>query len=296
MLIIGRKRWGARLLGSATWALLLSVVLVPSVHADQWQERRVINDIVKGLQPAGSLYSSYPTSEEALKQRAKSSTITGVYHEFIRTMYQRGEPFPTTGYVTVSMAKLTDVYPSEYLPTVGEIFETMARQTKSHIKHDRHLFSQWAAEPPEMPLPYTVTVPAQWKVDDRGGKVSYIPPAGQSAEALEIEMVGRYSGLDAEQEKRIRDALAVKQFSDQSRQAAPKRMTETKVDGCDALYSETDAGAHHKVRQWTFLDRGQGFVIKSRLPDSEKKTTLKLVKEVVASFRAVDPPPASPGL
>jgi hypothetical protein len=75
-------------------------------------------------------------------------------------------------------------------------------------------------------------------------------------------------------------------------------MKEVKVDGCDAVFWETQSPVRPNTtwRQWSFVKNGESFTIVSALDNKNADILWPQVQEMVASFHVTEPPPASPSL
>lgn len=190
--------------------------------------------------------------------------------------------------------QLTTVFPKEYRPTYAEFFETMARQTRSHLTYDPKTPSGWLLEPPAMALPYTISLAEDWKPEDRGLFVAYVPRVQKVG--MDIYMMGRYSGVYDEKKTRESIALTFANMLDQK--ASLMDMRGVKVNDADALYFETHAPKRPDVawRQWVFIKNGEAFVIASSIEKANEAKLLPQVQAMVDSFKVTEPAPASLGL
>lgn len=234
--------------------------------------------------------------DKILHSRAKTPTMMGSFYECNNLLYCCGEPFIMTTSVEVSRTRLQTVHVKDYHPMQAELFESMARQTKSTLRYDPTFLSRWISAPPAMSLPYSLNIADDWKCEDRGLYVAYSPkvqPVG-----MDIYILGRYSGLSPEETRQARNTNAMNFARMLDKSANIEAMKELKVDGCDAIYFETKAPGRPDCqwRQWSLIKNGEAFVIVSSI---DGKNATKLVPEVqamVASFHVAETPPVSPGL
>lgn len=197
--------------------------------------------------------------DKLLRSRIKSSSMMGTFYEFNNNLYAMREPFLMTTSVAASNVRLTTAHARDYCPTFAELFESMARQTKTSVKYDPTFLSKWIAIPPAMSLPYTLTLADGWRAEDRGMYVAYIPelqPVG-----MDVYMFGRYSGVSNAQIREFRKAKALLFAKFINEKARVSQMKEVKVDGVDALYFETVSTKRpgNQWRQWSFIKNGQAF-------------------------------------
>lgn len=234
--------------------------------------------------------------DKLLRSRIKSSSMMGTFYEFNNNLYAMREPFLMTTSVAASNVRLTTAHARDYCPTFAELFESMARQTKTSVKYDPTFLSKWIAIPPAMSLPYTLTLADGWRAEDRGMYVAYIPelqPVG-----MDVYMFGRYSGVSNAQIREFRKAKALlfARFIDEK--ARVSQMKEVKVDGVDALYFETVSTKRpgNQWRQWSFIKNGQAFLIVSSIDGENADKLVPEVKAMVDSFHVVDSATSSPGI
>lgn len=231
-----------------------------------------------------------------LHKRLTSPSMLGSFYEFNNLLFCMGQPYLETTSVEVSNTRLQTVHAQDYMPTVAELFETMARQTQSSVRYEPTFLSKWIVVPPAMPLPYSLKLEDGWKAQDRGLYVAYVPtlqPVG-----MDIYMLGRYSGLSPEKtiEARNLNALMFAKMFDKTVTIAD--MEEVKLSDCDAIFFKAKSAMKKDCqwRQWSFVKDGQAFVIVSALDNKNADVLLPQVERMVASFKLVEVQIASPGL
>jgi hypothetical protein len=143
-----------------------------------------------------------------------------------------------------------------------------------------------------MPLPYALKKAQDWKQEDRGLSVAYIPP--EVPMGMDIYMMGRYSDVTAAQSKKIGDWLALRFSKHIDPGVTAADMKAATVDGADAIYFES-AGPEtdRHWRQWAFLKNGQAFVIVSSYSDENKNKVVSAVDAMVNSFHVNESPQGS---
>lgn len=238
---------------------------------------------------------SQAEQEKILRSRVRSASMLGSFYEFNNLMYISDEPFLTTTSPAVAKMQLHTPYVTDYRPTVAENFECMARQTGTSVKYDPTFLSKWIAIPPAMPLPYTMEIAKDWTSENRNGYVAHFPkiqPVG-----MDVYILGRYSGLTAEELTKVRDTYATNFAQHINPAAEIKSMKEVTVDGCNAIYYQTKPPKRPDGtwRQWSFVKDGQAFMIVSALEDKNSDLLLPQVESMVASFHAIEKS-FSPGL
>src|SRR5207244_1885953 len=99
----------------------------------------------------------------------------GSFAKFTSFYYALKEVVIHSDSPAVNAAKMQNVFPDFYKPTYRELFETIARQTKSHFRYDEK-HALWLFEPVEAKLPYQLKRADGWQSEDRGSHVKYTPP------------------------------------------------------------------------------------------------------------------------
>lgn len=239
---------------------------------------------------------SQQEQDKILKARRPSASMMGSFYEMNNLLYCSGESFLMTTSEEVAKTQLHTVHWREYKPTAAEVFEAMARQTRSSIQYDPTFLSKWIAIPTAMALPYSIKLAEDWHPEDRGEYVSYIPklqPVG-----LDIYMLGRYSGLSSEDTIKVRNDNALRFAHQFDKTLTADKMKDVRVDGCDAIYYETKSPMvpDRQWRQWSLVHNGEAFVIVSCISDENANVLVPQVQAMVSSFHATEPPPSSPGL
>ena len=278
-----------------------STCAAPSDHDEKgvWTELPRPDDSWAGLAEKKGRKPIWKLTQEEQDKILHSKTspiMMGSFYEFTNFLYCAGAPFIMTTSVDASKIHLHTVHDTNYKPTNAELVETMARQTKTSLKYDPSFFSKWVAAPPAMPLPYSVKVADDWRPDDRGSYVSYIPklqPVG-----MDIYIMGRYSGLSPEESKTFRNSNALKFAKMFDNSITTEKMQEVKVDESDAIYWETSKmkRPNCRWRQWSLIKNGEAFVIVSTIADENASKLWPEVQAMVASFHVTEPAPTSPGL
>lgn len=262
--------------------LVLYVVLMTSVHPQ--------------IARAKTLLKSQPLPEQQrqfLKSVGPSLRSWQTFAEWTASLKGAGIADIYSTDATIKKTKFEPLVDAAYKMTFAEIFETMARQSKSTLRYD--LKSQrWVFDKPQMPPSYSISVADGWKVQDRGLYVAYIPsiaPVG-----MDIYMMGRFAGLSEERLKEIRDEQAVFWADRVHNGATVDDMSIATVDGVQALYYWTKAPVKGKQwRQWAFVKDGQSFVIVSTVDDENESKLIPDVEKMVRSFHVVQPAAPCPG-
>jgi hypothetical protein len=227
-----------------------------------------------------------------LAKRTPSGSMLGSFDGYCSLLYATLDVCIHTESDEIDQTSLSSPFPDFYKPTWAELFDAIARQTKSSWSYDPKT-DFWVFSKPSQPLPFTIAMAKDWKVDDRGSYVSYQPkiaPVG-----LDVYMMGAYSA-DKENERqalygKVRDALALQFAKMFKKDVTVDAMTKTKVGTCDALYFTIAAPQTGIVwRQWVIVDSGQAFCIVSAIKPEQQKEILPDVEAMVKSFKIGQPP------
>lgn len=231
------------------------------------------------------------TSEQQkglLSRRLPSGVITGTFGSFGSLLYAVLDVAIHTDDKEIGDFELHSPFSDFYKPTLKELLDTIALQTKSSWKYDSQR-DYWVFAKPANPKPFTLTLADKWSAEDRGIYISYRPPTYPVG--MDIYYYGVYSADDRKQEaslwEKIRNSWAIGFASKFKRGISIAAMQRVSVDGVEALYYETPTPRPGVMwRQWALVKNGQAFVIVSTLP-LEDKQLLSSVDSMVKSFRVV---------
>ena len=231
------------------------------------------------------------TSEQQkglLSQRLPSGAITGTFSSFGSFLYAGLDVTIHTDDKEIGDTELHSPFPDFYNPTLRELLDTIASQTKSSWKYDPQR-NYWVFAKPANPKPFTITLADKWIANDRGIYISYKPPTYPVG--MDIYYCGTYSADDPKQEaalwEKIRNSWAISFASNFKRAISIAEMQKVSVDGVEALYFEAPTPRPGVIwRQWALEKNGKAFVIVSTLPSGDKQL-LSNVESMVKSFRVV---------
>ncbi|MEW6349449.1 MAG: hypothetical protein AB1646_10340 [Thermodesulfobacteriota bacterium] len=193
--------------------------------------------------------------------------------------------------------KLESPFPDFYQPTWAEFFDAIARQTGTRWKYGitEKGGGGWRFSKPPLPLPYSLTVPEGWTVNDNEGfMISYRPPPGRyhPAEGMDVYIKGTYS---AEKEVRnslfirVRDEIALSLAKPADKDITAKVMARTTVDGTEALFWEYKNPQRPITgRLWAFVKDGKAFAFFSAMGNENEDALLPQVEAMVKSFKVLD--------
>ena len=184
--------------------------------------------------------------------------------------------------------RVDNPFPEFYTPTWREVFETIARQTRTSWTYSEKK-GEWLFDKPAVAPTFQVTLAKGWAQEDRGYYVFFKPPKGPVG--MDIYMLGTYSfDKDADKEMaRVRDAWALNFLKPIRSEAKIEDMKKVEIDGSEALHLEAKAPKPGVVwRQWVFAKNGALFAIVSAL-DEDQAALVKDVQAMAASFKFVAP-------
>ena len=210
--------------------------------------------------------------------------VIGNFGGFASLLYEMEGALIGSASTDVLHRPLHTIFPDKvvYMPTYGEFFEMIARQTHTSFKYEPEV-NVWLFDEPSMPLPYTMTKAAEWQEEDRGTCVTYVPQLTPTG--LDIYMMGRYSDISDAQLKKVRDILALRFSKHIDANVAISDMKAATVDGADAIYFDSAAPeAGRRWRQWAFCKDGQAYVIVSSYGVANKDKVVPEVDGMVRSF------------
>ena len=189
----------------------------------------------------------------------------------------------------VNKTTLNSPFPDFYRPTWREVFDTIARQTKSSWKYDAARDS-WVFTIPQQPLPFEIQIAKGWKAHDEGFYVGYQPviaPVG-----MDVYMLGHYSATNTNEEAelfiRVREAIALRFARSFKKDVSAKEMTEVSMNGLMALHFKVATPSTGIIwRQWIVVHSGLAFAIVSAIKPEHDKDICPDVQNMVESFKVL---------
>jgi hypothetical protein len=226
-----------------------------------------------------------------LAQRT-SGGISGTFDSVCSTIYAFKNVAIHTQSDRINQTTLHPASPRFYEPTWRELFDSIARQTKSTWKYDPAR-GYWVFAEPQKPLPYKLQLAAGWQPDDHGIEVVYRPPIAPVG--MDIYWMGAYSADIAKDaaalSERVRNELAVLFAKDFKKEITVKEMSVVAVGKADALYFQGFVPSNGITwRQWVLVSKGQAFAIVSAIKPEQEKKLLPDVQAMVNSFEVIDEP------
>lgn len=219
-----------------------------------------------------------------ISRRLRSGVITGTFAAYGSFLYATLDIAIHTDDKEIGDSELHSPFPDFYKPTIKELLDTIALQTKSSWSYNPKT-GYWTFAKPAPAKPFSITLADKWTGEDRGVYVSYKPstyPVG-----MDIYYYGRYSSDDSSQQviwERVRNSWAIGFASRFKRAVTISEMQPVSIDGVDSLYFQTLTPRPGVMwRQWALVKNGHAFVIVSTLP-ADNKDLLSDVESMVKSF------------
>jgi hypothetical protein len=212
----------------------------------------------------------------------------------------------------IAAAELQPVFPSSYQPTLRELLDVIALQTRSAWKYDpsgKYFQSDVPGESPVTDLaifeftpakrdkPFEVTLAKDWKAIDKGHWLMLVPPSFPVG--MDIYELGSYSTDDKSAPpdwiNSIRGDVALEWAQRVTPTATRDDLQSAKVGPYEALYFESlipsQLDKKLRWRQWVFVESNRCYFIVSTISPELEKDILPDVEQMVASIRVKKPNP-----
>jgi hypothetical protein len=177
--------------------------------------------------------------KELLSGRLRSGDVIGTFNSFTSLLFALNEVAMHTEDTEINSTKLNSPFPEFYKPTLGELFDTIALQTRSSWKYDPKT-NYWVFAKPAIQKPYSVVPADKWTTRDMGIYTGYKPatfPVG-----MDVYYYGVYSADEGKQAaslwEKIRNTWALSFASKLKRGVTIAELKKVTVDGVEALYLE----------------------------------------------------------
>ena len=148
--------------------------------------------------------------KEFLARRLKSGAISGTFGAFGSFLYAALDIAIHTNDKEISDTDLHSAFPDFYKPTIKEMLDAIALQTRSSWSYDSQN-DYWVFAKPAIPKPFSLTLADKWIGNDRGVYVSYKPPTYPVG--MDVYYYGTYSSDDPSQQvalwERVRNSWAI---------------------------------------------------------------------------------------
>jgi hypothetical protein len=232
-----------------------------------------------------------PDQQKAFLAKRTPGSLLGSFDSFASLLYAVDNVIVSTDDEVVSRVRLSSPYPEFYKPTYAELFDVIARQTKSSWHYDTKNAS-WAFGKPTLPLPFTIDLAKGWTAENRGNYLFCKPPGATIG--MDIYVLGSYSAEPADPALagKMRDAAALLFAQNFKKDVTVKEMKSVKVGPYEALHFETPAPkAGVTWRQWMIAEGGQTLAIVSAIDTANEKAVLPDVQTMAQTLKII---PAKP--
>src|SRR5687767_2712801 len=118
------------------------------------------------------------TSEQQnnlLGRRLPTGAVTGTFGSFGSLLYAALDVVIHADDKEIEKTALRSPFPDFYKPTLKELLDAIALQTKSSWKYDPQR-DYWVFARPANSKPFTITIADKWTEEDRGIYIKYKPP------------------------------------------------------------------------------------------------------------------------
>lgn len=215
--------------------------------------------------------------------------------------------------IDVEKIHLEPAFPSTYRPTLKELLDAIAMQTKSHwtyeakdqlVKSSSKLPEKELEgiaiimfSPAEQTLPYEMTPPKDWLAVDRTNWIMYVPPIAPLA--MDLHVSGRLSASDKAKEDQLFKSAPVDAALDVLKRVRPdatsKDLKKTKVGPYDAYFFEnqlpTTGEGKIRWRQWHFMVGNQLCFVISTIKNEQDDRLYPDVEAMLKTFRVAGSTP-----
>jgi hypothetical protein len=225
-----------------------------------------------------------PEEQTAFLAKRTPGSMMGTFSGYCSLLYAALDVAIHTDSREVSQTSLNSPFPEFYKPTWKELFDSVARQTRSSWKYDPKR-DYWVFTKPPMPLPFEVKLAKGWKSEDRGRYVFHAPPSAPVG--MDIYLMGTYSVSEEGEDLfgKVREDIAVRFAKGFKKEVSAEEMLKVKVGGSHALHFKTSAPQTGIIwRQWIVVDSGMAFAIVSAIKPEREKEILPDVTAMLKSF------------
>ena len=232
-----------------------------------------------GLHAAGRK-SLTPEQQTAFLAKRTVGSMMGSFDGYSSLLYAVRNVLISTDSDQVNETSLSTPFPKFYNPTWKELFDSVARQTKSSWKYDPKS-DNWMFTKPAMPAPFEVKLAKRWKSEDRGSYVFFKPPSAPVG--MDIYMMGTYSSKY--KMKEVQEDIALRFARNFKKDVTVKEMSTMRVGKYDSLHFKIRARQTGIIwRQWILVDSGMAFAIVSAIKPELEKKILPDVEKMLKSF------------
>lgn len=220
-----------------------------------------------------------PEQQTAFLAKRTPGSMTGSFGSYSSLLFAIKNVVIHSNNNQINNTPLSSPFPQFYKPTWKEVFDSIARQTKSTWKYNPKS-DNWIFSKPAMPVPFEVKIAKKWISEDRGLYVYYKPP--YAPVGMDIYMMGTYSSTDKE---KVQEGIALSFARHFNKDVTVKDMTTVKVGKYDALHFKIKAPQTGVImRQWTIVESGKAFAIINAVKPRLERKILRDVEKMLKSF------------
>lgn len=225
-----------------------------------------------------------PEQQSAFLAERTSGGMMGTFDSYCSFLFAINDVAIHTESNEINQTRLNSPFPESYQPTWKEVFDCIARQTKSSWKYDPKR-NYWVFAAPPMPVPFEVKLAKGWTREDRGMYVFHKPESAPVG--MDIYMLGTYSFPENKKASfaEIREKIALHMAGSFKKDVTLKDMSEVKAGKYDALYFKMSVPQSGITwRQWVLVESGQAFAIVSAIKPDHEQQIIPDVEAMVKSF------------
>jgi hypothetical protein len=229
-----------------------------------------------------------PAEQKSFLAKRTSGGMMGTFDSYCSLLYAVNDVAIHTQDDAINKTSLSSPFPDFYKPTWEELFDSVARQTRSAWTYDSKR-DFWVFVAPPRPLPFEITLAEGWKPHDEGLYIGYEPsiaPVG-----MDVYMLGHYCSTNKDEEaalfSRVREAIGVRFAKPFQKDVSPKDMSDETIGNSRALHFKATGPTGIIWRQWVVIDSGMAFAIVSAIKPEHEKEILPDVLKMAASFKVL---------
>jgi hypothetical protein len=229
-----------------------------------------------------------PTEQKSFLSKRTSGGMMGPFASYSSLLYALNDVVIHSKDDAINKTALSSPFPDFYKPTWEELFDTIARQTKSAWTYDPKR-DFWIFAAPPKPLCFELTLAEGWQPHNEGLYIGYQPsiaPVG-----MDVYILGHYSSTNKDEEAAlfigVREAIAVRFAKPFQKDVSRKDMTEETIGNLRALHFKATGPTGIIWQQWVVVDSEMAFAIVSAIKPEHEKQILPDVLKMVASFKVL---------
>lgn len=236
-------------------------------------------------------------AQQSLLQRRIGTGMLGVggsFNSYASYLYAAPRLVVHTDEPEIGKARLHNVFPKDYRPTVAELFDAMANQMNATWAYDEAR-AMWVFSSGAVPLPFRVKLADGWRSEARGGYLFCQPPGAEVG--MDIYFVHSFSAEDSalgELAARSRDHAALGFARTFNRDLTATDLQSVQLGSHDTrFFTAPTPRLGVTWRQWSIAEHGRQIVVVSALDDAKRDQLLPQIEAMITSLEIVPAPPAA---